>query len=88
MLVRWEITPKQKNNGPATGSGKPASRKDEFGSRIYQMIVEKMEILPQFSMEPLTPTMDKGKRKARDEHDEASPAKKASNLRDSDVFMG
>lgn len=49
-----------------------------------------MEVLPQLkdrNREPLTPTMDKGKRKARDEHEEASPAKKASTSRDDDVFM-
>lgn len=86
MFVRWEIMPKQKSNGPATGSDKPVSRKDEFGSQIYQIIVKKLEVLPQLNAEPLTPTMEKGKCKVRDEHEEASPAKKASTSRDGDVF--
>lgn len=89
MHVRWDILPKEKNDASGAVSGQ---RKDEFGSRFYQMIVKKMEVLPQVKdgntvTEPSTPTVDKGKRKARDEHTEASPTKKANTSRVEDVDM-
>lgn len=84
MHIRWEIYP---------GHGEPGSRKNDFGSRIYQIIVEKMEVLPQVkdsNTEPSTPTTvtDKGKRKARDEHTEASPTKKTNSSQEEDIFWG
>lgn len=89
MHTRWDIIPKEKKIASGAVSG---LRKDEFGSRFYQMIVQKMEVLPQVKdgntvTEPSTPTVDKRKRKARDEHTEASQAKKANTSRDEDVDM-
>lgn len=84
MHIRWEIDP---------GHGEPGSKKDKFGSRIYQIIVEKMEALPQVrdnntDSESSTPTADKGKRKARDEHTDASPTKKTNTSKEEDLFWG
>ncbi|KAH7921156.1 hypothetical protein BV22DRAFT_1132522 [Leucogyrophana mollusca] len=60
------------------GSGDMASR-DPHGSRIYQVMLKSMKILPDYTLDP-DMVLGKGKRKATDDLSiDQSPAKKASS---------
>jgi hypothetical protein len=63
--------------------------REDNGSRIYQIIIQSMHVLPEVNTreEPSTPTTGKGKRKATEPHPDDSPTKKAGIARDDDVFM-
>jgi len=68
MLSSWVIRPRP---------NAPPRRRDATGSRIYQLDLKKMKVLP-YSDYVRPSFVDKGKRKASDNLESVSPSKKAT----------
>jgi len=72
---RWSIPPKQKIDPKM-------SDRDKFGSRNYQLILRRMQLLPCTSYIKPTILDPKGKRKASEELHGQSPAKKSAGAQE------
>ena len=74
-VFRWSIPPKRKID-PGM------SDRDKFGSRNYQLILRRMQLLPCTSYVKASMLDPKGKRKASEEAHGQSPAKTSAGAQD------